>query len=264
MNHFTDHIPTFLLAGQSNMEGGVLVEELPEETRWPANVRLISNEGPLEPTNAPTGGPEWGMALMWHRLMEDTPCLMVKYANGGKNLANEWNPAGSVRMEEEPELREACWPRLLDAVEQAKTWAITQDLELHWQGFAWMQGERDSVWPGMSAAYETHMLDLLHSVRDLTNDAVLPAVIGLITPKTLMPSLDRYRHQYRERVRAAQRKIAADDPYASLVETDDLPQKADSLHFTTLGSLVLGQRMMAALLSKPEAALAFGGMESAL
>lgn len=262
MDLLTDHIPTFLLAGQSNMAGGVLVEDLPEELTWPESVNLITDEGLIDPSALPKGGPEWGMALLWHRLKGDAPCLMVKYALGGKNLANEWNPAGSIRVADEPEQRDVCWPRLLQAVEHANAWAKAVGVHLNWSGFAWMQGERDSVWPGMSAAYKPHMKDLLYSVRELTSDAELPAVIGLITPKVLVPTLDRYRHQYRERVRDAQRKVAKEDTNTSLVETDDLPQKADNLHFNTLGSLVLGQRMMATLLGEPETALPFGGTQS--
>ncbi len=259
MDLLTQHIPSFLLAGQSNMAGGVQVDELPEAFTWPEQVMLISEEGLMNPKDLPHGGPEWGMAQLWHSLRGEAPCLLVKYALGGMNLANEWNPSGSIRVEAEPELRSACWPHLLQAVQHARDWASAQQIHLDWQGFAWMQGERDSVWPGMSAAYESHLQQLLHSVRELTDRVELPAAIGLITPKTLLPSLDRYRHQYRERVRDAQRSVCAQDDQASLIETDDLPQKADNLHFTTLGSLALGQRFMASLLGQTEKVLGFGG-----
>lgn len=262
MDLLTNNIPTYLLAGQSNMAGGVTLEELPEGTNWPENVILIHDGGLVDPFQVAKKGPEWGMAQMWQKRYGDTPCLFVKYALGGKNLANEWNPAGAVRLEEEPELRDACWPRLLQAIDHAKNWSETNKVRIDWQGFAWMQGERDAVWPGMSATYEKHLRELLASVRGLTGRPELLAAIGLISPRVLVPELDRFRHRYRERVRAAQREVASRDVHAFLIETDDLPQRADNLHFNTLGKLVLGQRMMAALLCKPKEALPFGGMSS--
>ena len=175
------------------------------------------------------------------------------------NLANEWSPGGEVRIAEEPEMRQVCWPDFLAAIDQAKTWSNETGTVLAWQGFAWMQGERDSTWPGMSAAYRAHLEDLLQQVRTLAEVHDLSAAIGLVTPRQIKEDLSGFRHAYREVVRDAQRSVVADDPHAVLIETDDLPQKPDNLHFTTLGSLVLGRRFMAGLLDRAQLALPFAG-----
>ena len=99
-------IDCFLLAGQSNMQGGIRVNELPSEcAHWPQQATLIGPSGPYEPLEQETLGPELSFAQDIASNHPE-PFFIVKFAAGGTNLANEWSVDGKPRIDEDPSHRQ--------------------------------------------------------------------------------------------------------------------------------------------------------------
>ena len=230
----------FICAGQSNMAGGIVRDQLPESyLSWPNSVRCFGVDGPFNPVEHEKAGPEVGMAEEIVAHWSDQPVVIIKHAIGGSNLANEWSPTTAIRQPDEPEQRRLCFPDLQQALRLAQQ---QTDAPLEFCGFAWMQGERDSRSPGMTATYYRHLHELIEAVRALTETPDLPIAIGRITPRCRTDDGKAFRHTHRNLVRQAQEKYCQDHALATLVDTDDLPQRQDALHFNTAGCLELGRR----------------------
>ena len=87
-------LPVFILAGQSNMAGGGIKEELPEELQKPQKDGLFVKFWgvkwkPLEPGKR--FGPEVTFAAEMTRALKG-PVGIIKLANGGTSLEKHWNP----------------------------------------------------------------------------------------------------------------------------------------------------------------------------
>ena len=233
-----------ILAGQSNMAGGVIPDELPQDCSvWPQNVQIVGPQGAYDALAFEKAGPEVSFAQRY-AASKPEPLMLIKYALGGSNLANQWSADGQPRAQADLDKENTCWALLLQAIDQAKQVGGA----LNFRGFVWMQGERDSVHLCMAELYHQHLSELLQRVRTVTATAKLPAVIGRVTPRQMLEDGSRHRHAHREIVRNAQVSVAESDPYATWVDCDDLPQKPDNLHFITAGGLALGRRFADALL----------------
>lgn len=231
----------WLFAGQSNMQGGIRPGECDQLCqKWPQGIELIEKEGPLDPPSLKTLGPELGFALELVNLVPEAEGLFIKHATGGTNLANEWSIDGRPRVNEDPDHNHPCWENFLKSFEIAGK--LTKK-PLQFEGFFWMQGERDSTLPIMAKTYATHLQELFERVRELTQQPKLPIIIGRITPRQMNQEGTQHRHQFKEMVRQAQVDISESDPHAAWVDADDLPQRNDALHFSAPGSIALGRRM---------------------
>ena len=106
--------------------------------------------------------------------------------------------------------------------------------------FLWMQGERDAK-EKLSAAYEESMNTLIANLRKDLGAPEMKFVIGRLS--------DFSTAQDWEAVRAAQVKVAKDDPNGSWVDTDDTNnkekggKKVNDLHYTKAGYDLFGQRL---------------------
>lgn len=106
--------------------------------------------------------------------------------------------------------------------------------------FLWMQGERDAK-EKLSAAYEESMKTLIANLRKDLNAPEMNFVIGRLS--------DFSTSDHWEAVRAAQVKVANDDPRGSWVDTDDTNNKVkngkphNDLHYTKEGYDLFGQRL---------------------
>jgi len=106
--------------------------------------------------------------------------------------------------------------------------------------FLWMQGERDAK-ENLSAAYEESMKTLIANLRKDLDAPDMRFVIGRLS--------DHLTSEHWEAVRAAQVKVATDDPLGSWVDTDDTNNKEkggkefNDLHYTKVGYDLFGQRL---------------------
>ena len=98
--------------------------------------------------------------------------------------------------------------------------------------FLWMQGERDGK-GGLAAAYEESMKTLITNLRKDLEAPNMNVVIGRLC--------DHLDHQQWNGVRAAQVKVAQEDPHGAWVDTDDTNDKEkdgktwNDLHYTKAG-----------------------------
>ena len=233
----------YLLAGQSNMAGGVIVEELPESVNtWPDHITCYGPEGIYSVLENEKAGPEVGFATQ----LPPEPVLIIKYAKGGTNLANDWSHNGERRSPADEHHGEpgCCWELFNKAIEAAEA-AYEQ---LTFKAFVWMQGERDSTDIGMANDYGKHIKELINAVRERVATPNLPAIIGRVTPRVMNAEGYHAPHSHRNIVRAAQVAFAEEDDHATWIDADDLPQRPDNLHFITPGSLCFGRRLADAAL----------------
>ena len=114
-----DEYDVYLLAGQSNMDGRGLVEDLePEQTEGLDNAIIfyrnvaVSSEGwqPLEPgfswppkyrgdLPAPTFGPEIGFVQTMNQARPDHKIALIKGSKGGTSLRVDWVPGEKEDVE---------------------------------------------------------------------------------------------------------------------------------------------------------------------
>ena len=237
----------FILSGQSNMDGCATTADLPDSLRsTPPNVRLFQ-KGDFRPLcDEPRFGPEVGLGHSLAAARPNDTIVLCKVSQSGANLYYDWNPdAGSGGPEDQ--YRGPMYPQLLDALPDLGERLRTEGEEPTVRAMFWMQGERDSVFEHMAMAYERNLAAFIERVRgDIASD--LPFVVAQIAPRVIDEiETGRYRHAWREQVRAAQSAVAEALHYVALVPTDDLPQ-FDNLHYDAAGQILLGRRFAQAYL----------------
>jgi len=103
--------------------------------------------------------------------------------------------------------------------------------------FVWMQGERDAT-EKLPSVYAEALGGLIQQLRDDLKRPDVAVVIGRLSD-------NRKQNKHWDGVRAAQEKVAADDPRTAWVDTDDLNGPKDDLHYTKEGYEELGRRFAA-------------------
>jgi hypothetical protein len=193
--------------------------------RW-VRLRAQLDEGSGTFVAASGFGPE----IRLGRLLADSRTsrvAIVKFAFSATSLAQHWNASSGP-----------LYPQLVAKVEQAMGALASLGVTPELSGFFWMQGEWDSRDVMQAAAYEANLTAFMAALRRDLGAPDLPFVIGRVSSRIASngsyPGLAA--------VRQAQENVAAGDPRAALVDTDDLSMAADSLHFDALGELFLGKR----------------------
>ena len=242
-------IRIFLLAGQSNMVGAGVREEIPTPFKSvPKNVRFFEGGGWKDLLWRDRFGPEIGLAHRIAGAFPDDAIVLCKVAASGANLYYDWNPDGTSRGPED-EYRGPLYPKLMEAVRGLKTELAGENDSVEISATVWMQGERDSVFEFMAEAYGRNLRDFIACLRRDTGNGELPFLIGQIAPRSYLLEEGRFRHGSRKIVQEAQRRVAASDSSVELIEALDLPQ-SDNLHFDTGGQLELGKRFAEAYLQQ--------------
>lgn len=241
----------FILAGQSNMVGlgGSVSQLTADQSQTRDNVLIYYNNvvstsplgwQPMSPaTPPPTGteqtgscfGPEVSFGPAMAQYLGETIGI-IKLSEGGTNLANDWSPGNKTG---------------LYALLKKEVAAAQADRSITIAGMIWMQGERDSKFSDMAAAYQMNLTTFITTARTDFGAPDMPFVAGRINP----PVSD---YPYVATVRSAQEAITLPD--YSWINTDDL-QKIDGtpltgVHYNTQGQLILGQRFADALIAIPE------------
>jgi hypothetical protein len=236
-----------LVAGQSNADGRAVVTELPTS---PVNLQNPQNDvdlfyqvegGSATLTTLRPGLTEtsqFGPDILLGRRLADlhqsetgTRVVIIKYANGGTNLATQWKGGGDATTTGDG----------VDYVTFQQT--VTQGLAalaaayplatLDLQSIVWLQGESDAV-TGLSAAYQANLTNFIADVR-ATYGSSLPFVIARLSSAQTALSTTHLNA-----VRAAQDAVAAVDPRTAIFSTDSFGIKTDNLHFNGSGQQSIG------------------------
>jgi hypothetical protein len=236
-------LDVYLLGGQSNTDGGGLITGLPPRLQIAQeDVQLFWSGWAEWRGLAPASywGPAYfGPEVTMGRLLADEDptqtVAVIKHAIGGTDLAQCWYP-GAVTDDGTAGPCYAGFKATVDAAlaeldEQGVLWRIA--------GMGWMQGESDASNVDWANAYADNLTAFVARVREDVGTPAMPFAMGRI---------DCSVHcAYRDTVRDAQDAVAAALAGVSIVETQDLPQITDSLHFDASGMRTLGERLAGAL-----------------
>ncbi len=246
-------LQVYLLGGQSNMDGGGLVTGLPPSLQIAQEDAQIywSGRGAwqgLSPSSYWTayGDEYFGPEVTFGRAMQDArpEVALIKHAVGGTDLAYCWDAGAFTADTAQGECYAGFWATVSAALLALEAAGVDHEIA----GMAWMQGESDAITESYALDYEDNLTVFIDRVRQDVETPDMPLALGLIDCRAHCP--------YRDTVRAAQQAVADADPLVYAVETEDLPQNADALHFDASGMRTLGERLAAALLgeTQPETA----------
>lgn len=161
-----------VLSGQSNAAGITFVSELPKKlaesySRGFDNIMLLVENGRTGNSSdtfvrTTTGwgdsdvlfGPEVGMADMLSRLWPDETFYIIKYAFSGAPLAGEFA------------VGRTCYNALCSTIDKGLGILKDQGLDPQIIAFCWMQGETDSCYEEMTAAYAENERNMFTELRN--------------------------------------------------------------------------------------------------
>lgn len=160
--------------------------------------------------------------------------IVVKHALGGQPIRRwykKWQlPDGASEGKGGPKNGD-----LYDQLMQAVATALG-DKKPDSVAFVWMQGERDAK-AGWQAAYYEALRGTVEQIRTDLKHKDIVVVVGRLS--------DHLKGDAGwDAVRAAQEKVAADEPLGAWVDTDDLNGK-EGLHYNQPGYAELGSRFAA-------------------
>lgn len=258
-------IKVYLMAGQSNVEGhNYFGEECTR--RYPGIDRPRDDVWCIRPGRKLSGplacgfggGPGadnvFGPELVMGRILGDAvddPIVIYKSAVGGTQLHTRWRPPSAVARAggEVGDLYLRMMRRFHRFLaDPSVEYPAHGGRRLELAGFVWFQGENDSLAQvdpddpstGFWNHYEQNLRDLIRDVRADLAAPELPVLIIQIGPA---PVWDRKGGG--KVIRAAQRKVAEEDPHATWISTMDLHPRA---HYNTPSMLTIGERAGRALL----------------
>jgi len=163
--------------------------------------------------------------------------IVVKHAIGGQPIRRwykQWQtPAGATEGKTAGKNGDL-YDQLIQAVTKALGGRKPDSVV-----FVWMQGERDAK-AGWQAAYYEALRGTIGQLRADLKHPDIAVVVGRLS--------DHLKNDAGwDAVRAAQEKIATDEPLGAWVDTDDLNdvKGKDDLHYTQEGYAELGRRFAA-------------------
>jgi len=223
-----ENVWVFMLAGQSNMAGRGLVE--PQDTIPSHRVLTINKDAELivakeplhfyEPTM--TGldlGLSFGKELIRH-LPDSISVLIIPTAVGGSGITH-W-------------LEDQVF-RNVQLFSNFKEKAIIGQQYGTMKGILWQQGESDAVREENTQLYQQRLSKLTQMFREVTGNDRLPVIFGELG------SFSKNREQW-EKINEQIRKYASTDSLTGIVETGDMKDKGDKVHFDSESLRIMGQR----------------------
>jgi len=244
----------FILSGQSNMSGGGdVVEGFQFEPSVGDKVRIWDacgewgkrgipgkwaslNELQAIKTEARMNriGPEFGFSMAMTELFPAEEIYLIKASRGGTAI-DRWLPDAKGKKNDLTGLLE----NLKVALEQ-----IDGDYEI--VGMLWMQGESDTRKQEDAEAYQKKLEQFIAMMRTETNKPELPIVIGRLSSRVL--ESPKFSFDHAKIVQSAQEAVAQNDKNAHVINTDDLSQRDDLVHFDKEGQMGLGKRFGEAMI----------------
>lgn len=245
----------FILSGQSNMSGGghVVPEGLKSDPAvgdkvqiWDAS-DVWGNRGilgkwtslnELQAIKKEIGkdmiGPEFGFAQAMSGLYPAEEIHLIKVSKGGSPI-DWWLPHSKGKENGHTQLL----ANLKNALEK-----LDRDYEI--VGMLWMQGESDAKQQADAEAYEKKLEHLIALMRKETGKPELPFVIGRLSTRLL--ESPKIKLPFTKTVQGGQEAVAKNDRHVYVVNTDDLSQRDDLVHFDQEGQMGLGKRFGEAMI----------------
>ncbi len=257
-------LKVYLMAGQSNMEGHNYFGEIcterfpgidrPRNDAWCIFAKKISGPLGVGFGGGPASDNVFGPELVMGRILGDaveSPIVFFKSALGGTQLHTRWRPPSAVKRAggEAGDLYLRMMRRFHRFLaDPGVDYPAYDGRKIEVAGFVWFQGENDSLAEevpedrstGFWHHYERNLRDLVHDVRTELAVPELPVLIIQIGPAPVWN-----RKGGGDVIRAAQQKVAEEDPHATWISTMDLYPKA---HYNTPSMLTIGERAGKALL----------------
>lgn len=235
-------IDVYFVAGQSNAVGTGKVSEIPSsyQAMIPTHKNKLTwnyKTDKLEPlaigvnNNLLHGwnenfGPE-GMIGFRLQNSSDVPFVIFKYAYAGSSLHSDWNSRKDGTY----------FHSMIANVRKMESHLASLGKSACYQGFFWSQGGSDTG-PHDVGDYDDHLRNFISDVRSSLGVSRLPFITA---------RLNRVKDE--NRFHRQQDKIAKEDDAFRIIETSDLPQDADSIHFNAEGQITFGDRFFTAFLN---------------
>jgi hypothetical protein len=217
----------FVMAGQSNMAGRATVEaqdaQLNERifTINSLNEIVIARE-PLHFYERGTGldcGLSFGTAML-QQVPDNVSLLLIPTAVGGSSI-EQW-------IRDETHRGVQLLSNFKQRLEMALKFGVLK-------GILWHQGEADAHHEAAIQSYRENLEHLFEQFRNIAQNRSLPIVIGKLGSfATNQASWDR--------INVSIEAYALSDEHCKLVETADLKDKGDKIHFNSAAQRALGKR----------------------
>lgn len=218
----------FVMAGQSNMAGRATIEA--QDRIRNTRILTINRENEVviakEPIHfyEPSGaGLDCGIAFgteLLRQIPDDVSILLIPTAVGGSSI-KQWIDDQLHRE-----------VRLLSNFSQRLRAAQAHGVL---KGILWHQGEADAHMDKTIQAYSENLKTLFHKFRKITQNESLPIVVGKLG------SFASNQLSW-DRINASIEAYVLSDQYCELVETADLEDKGDKIHFNAAAQRNLGKR----------------------
>jgi hypothetical protein len=255
LSHANAKAKVFILSGQSNMSGGGPVakegfqfepavgdkvriwgasgewNKRKEEVKWVSlNVlQAIKTEARMYMI-----GPEFGFAKAMTELYPAEEIHFIKASRGGTAI-DFWLPDAKGKENDLTKML----ANMKTALEK-----IEGDYEI--MGMLWMQGESDSKTQSEAEAYQKKLEQFIALMRKETAKPELPVVIGKLSTRIL--ESPKFKMPFVKTVQGAQDAVAKIDKNVHVIDTDDLSQRDDLVHFDQEGQMGLGKRFGEAMI----------------
>jgi hypothetical protein len=254
LSHAEGKAKVFILSGQSNMSGGghVVAEGLNFDPAVGDKVRMWdasdawNKRGILgkwaslnelqvikKEMRADMIGPEFGFAKAMSGLVPADEIHLIKVSKGGTPI-DWWLPSTNGK----PNGHTALLENLKNALGN-----IEGEYEI--MGMLWMQGESDAKTQADAEAYQKKLEQFIALMRKEAGKPELPFVIGRLSTKILESK--KFNMPFVKVVQSGQDAVAKNVKHAYVVNTDDLSQRSDLVHFDQEGQMGLGKRFGEAL-----------------
>lgn len=181
-------------------------------------------------------GPEMSFAVAFKEALSltDGELGIIKVAVGGTNLVNDWNPVSPGGHKIFPNFVKRVNTALLSSVKSSAN---------NIKGILWMQGEGDSLDKESAIIYRHNLEIFIKNCRSFFNNSKLPFIQGQIMDR------NTDRMPFAAMVREAQHDVCNTFPNIGLIETDDLADMGDKIHFSSEALIELGKRYAQALVN---------------
>jgi hypothetical protein len=253
-SHAEGNAKVFILSGQSNMSGGgdvvadiAIDAAVGDKARiWDASdgwgkqgnpgkwVSLNQLQAMKKELRNNRIGPEFGFAKAMSELYPADEIHLIKVARGG--TAIDWWLPDATGTENGHTLLLA---NLKNALEK-----IDGGYEI--VGMLWMQGESDAKKQADAEAYQKKLEQFIALMRKETGKPKLPFVIGRLSTRIL--ESPKFHMDHAKIVQSGQEAVAKNDKHAYVINTDDLSQRSDLVHFDQEGQMGLGKRFGEAMI----------------
>ena len=253
--HAEGEAKVFILSGQSNMSGGGPVgpdglqfdPAVGDKVRiWDASdvwnkrgilgkwaslnqLQAIKKEMRMDMI-----GPEFGFAKAMTELYPADEIHLIKVSKGGTPI-DWWLPSANGKENGHT----ALMSNLKNAQEK-----IEGDYEI--TGMLWMQGESDAKKQEDAEAYQKKLEQLIALMRKKTGNPELPVVVGRLSSRIL--ESPKFKMPFVKIVQGGEEAVAKNVKNVYVIDTDDLSQRDDLVHFDQKGQMELGKRFGEAMI----------------